>query len=541
MIHPQKVKSMRSVVRIPASRIAVWCIPGGAMLGLIGFLLALGTVVALPRACHGCTALIAGRSTTADGSILFAKTEDDTEDDVDFLWHIPRRQHRPHAMVPLRLGGAVPQAAETYAYFWDQVPGADYSNFVVNEWGLAIGSNACPSREDSPEEVAARGDLVDGGIGFELRMILAERARTAREAVELAARLLDEYGYAASGRCLHIVGPQEAWQLQMVCGKQYVARRVKDNEVAIIANTYSIREVDTADARNFICSPRLVDYAIERGWYDPAGGKPFDFAAAYASPTARTNPRNTDRQWDLARLLDRTMRLSWREAREGRMPVAVEPDRKLTVKDIMAIFRDHFEGTPLDSTQNHALCPHRAPVRSICWATTHRATIVQQRKWLPPQVGTVIWRALEAPCTSGFVPWYLGVTRIPPAFQMAAVRADTTTRSRVDFHFDMPRGSVQGSAEPSGELFKRLGDLIDADYAHRSGTARQTWAAFEQQELALQPVIEKTALDLYKRDWGLAREYLTLYQNALATRSLELAHGLLVELGGESPPVPQAP
>ena len=485
-------------------------------------------------AIFGCSALIAGRGTTVDGSIIFAKTEDDTAEDIDFLWYIPRRRHEPGSVVKLQNGGAVPQVAQTWGFFWDQCPGAPFSNNVVNEWGVSLGSDACPSREDPVETVAERGDLVDGGLAFELRIILAERAKTAREAVEIAAGLLDAYGYNASGRCLHIVCPEEAWQLQMVRGKQYVARRVRDDEVAITANTYTIREVDMEDRQNFVCSPRLIEYAVERGWYDPGSGEPFDFAAAYADPGAYDDPRNTDRTWGMARLLDGDYPLSWEEARRGVMPPAVKPDRKLTLEEIMTIFRDHYEGTALDSTDGYRISPHRSSVRPICCDRSHRTTIIQQRNWLPPSIGTVVWRALEPPCLTGFVPWYLGVRRIPAAFQMAPVRADTARAARVDFHFNMPKETWELGLESSGALFKLMAKLTDEDYAGTIGMVRSVWEGFEEVALELQPRIEETALELFKRDESLALEFLTLYSNALAVKSLETARGLIEKMDGDS-------
>ncbi len=485
---------------------------------------------ALEQYPFNCTALIAGRGTTVDGSIFFAKTEDDSFEDIDFLWYIPRRQHAPRSVVKLQNGGEIPQVAETYAYFWDQNPGTPFSNSVVNEWGVALGSNACPSREDDVETVTARGDIIDGGLAFELRIILAERAKTAREAVEIAAELLDTCGYNASGRCLHIVGPNEAWQLQMVRGKQYVARRVRDEEVAIVANTYSIREVDPGDTENFVCSPRLIEYATERGWYDPANGKPFDFAAAYASPRMHTIWVNTDRQWNMARLLQKDFPITWQEARTGVMPVSVRPDRKLTVKDCMDIVRNHYEGTPLDSTDSYAISPHLARFRPICCNATHRTTIVQQRSWLPREIGTVVWRALEPPCASVFVPWYLGATRIPAAFQMAPLRADTTSRRRVDFHFNMPPETWRLGLESSGAMFKLFSNIVDGDYKEAIGLVRKTWDEFEAREFELQPVVDETALRLYEKDKPIALEYLTLYTNALAQASFEAARELIEKL-----------
>ncbi len=485
------------------------------------------TVTGEGQGRHGCSALIAGRGTTVDGSILFAKTEDDTPESIDFLWYIPRRSHEPGTVVKLQNGGTIPQVIETHAFFWDQCPGTAFSNNIVNEWGVSLGSDACPSREDPVEEVAKRGDIVEGGLAFELRIVLAERAKTAREAVELAAKLLDTYGYNASGRCLHIVGPKEAWQLQMVRGKQYVARRVRDDEVAITANTYTIREVDMNDSKNFVCSPRLIDYAIERGWYDPSSGEPFDFAAAYADPGAYDNPRNTDRTWGMARMLDNDFPVSYEEARTGVLPPAVRPDHKLTVGEVMKIFRDHYEGTVLDSTEGYRISPHRSPVRPICCDASHRTTIIQQRSWLPPEIGTIVWRALEPPCTTVFVPWYLGVTRIPAPFRAAPFRADTTLMARVDFHFDMPEETWRPSLESSGYLFKLLGNLIDGDYAKTIQFLRNVWDEFEAEEFAMQPAAEETALKLYKKDKTLALEFLTLYSNALAQKSLETARSLI--------------
>lgn len=495
-------------------------------------------VVATTAASHddatlkGCTALIAGNKTTVDGSILYVKTEDDSRDDIDYLWYVPRRKHKPGSVIRLHNGGTIPQVAETYAYFWDECPGTAYSNAILNEWGVAFGSNACSSKEDPVEEVEARGDLVDGGLGFELRMILAERSKTAREAVLLAAELLDAYGYNASGRNLNIVGPKEAWQLQMVRGKQYVARRVRDEEVSLIANTYSIREVDVNDPEYFVCSPRLIEYAIERGWYDPDSSGVFDFAGAYAPNEWYTNPSNTDRHWDMARLLAKDFPITWEDARTGVLPVSVQPDRKLTLGDVMAIFRDHNEGTDLYRPDSSTTSPHVGP--TICNNGSHRTTIVQQRSALPPEIGTIVWRSLDRPCASVFVPWYLGVTRIPGVFRNAPESFYATEKDILDYHFHMPAGAWKPDLESSGSVFKLLTSLVDADYLNTIAIVRKEWDAFEEAAFRLQPEIEETALDLYRKDRALAREFLTAYSNGLATRSFETAKQLIREL----PPSP---
>ena len=478
-----------------------------------------------------CTVLIAGKNTTVDGSILFAKTEDDGAKEVDYLWYVPGKIHEPGSVVKLKAGGAIPQVRETYAYFWDQCPGTSYSNGIINQWGVAFGSNGCASKEDPVEEVEARGDLVNGGLGFKLRMILAERAKTAREAVLIAAKLLDKYGYNASGRNLNIVGPNEAWQLQLVRGKNYVARKVQDNEVVIIANTFTIREVDMKDKENFICSPTLISYAIKRGWYDPGKDGEFDFAKAYAPERIHKSPSNNYRQWILAKLLNKTFPITMAESRKGVMPVAVKPDRKLSLRDIMTILRNHSEGTSLDKSgftpgEKYSKTPHQTPY-CICNYGTHRTTIVQQRSWLPPALGTVIWRALDEPCSSGFVPWYLGATRIPEEFRKAPESLYTTKKNLLDFHFKSPAETWDLDMETASGVFTHLGRMVDDHYSKVIDDVKSEWKKFEDQAFALQPIIEKSALELYNQDKELAHEYLNLYTASQAIKSLNTAKRLL--------------
>jgi dipeptidase len=55
-----------------------------------------------------------------------------------------------------------------------------------------------------------------------------------------------------------------------VNGKHWVAQRVPDDKVAPIPNCYTIQGIDLRDTVNFLGSPDIIEYAITRGWYDPA-------------------------------------------------------------------------------------------------------------------------------------------------------------------------------------------------------------------------------------------------------------------------------
>ncbi len=118
------------------------------------------------RESIACTTVIAGKNTTKDGSILFAKAEDDKNFQLDYLWYIDRKIYTQNSVMHTLGGLEIPQIAETYAYFWDQTPKTKFSNMLINEWGVAFGSNACTSREDDLKELEKSGEITQGGIGF---------------------------------------------------------------------------------------------------------------------------------------------------------------------------------------------------------------------------------------------------------------------------------------------------------------------------------------------------------------------------------------
>jgi len=506
----------------------------------VGFLLAASIVGTLPA--RACTVVIAGKNTTENGSILFGKTEDDGGMQVDYLWRFPRRNHSQGAFLQANLQGLkIPQRSQSYAYWLDATPPTHYSNMVVNEWGVAFGSNGCQSREDPVKVLEEKGQIEDGGIGFMLRIILAQRAKTARQAVLMAADLIDQYGYRPSGRNLNIVGPDEAWQLQMVRGRHYVARRVQDDEVVIVANTFSIREVDMNDRDNFIASPDLIDYAVERGWYDPEEDGTFDFARAYSARDVHLSNSNNHRQWIMARVLNKGFPLSLEEAEIGRMPVSVKPDHTLEVRDIMNLLRNHYEGTGLDKSEGHQYSPHHTP-HTICRYSTHKATVVQQRSDMPVEIGTVLWRALGQPCQSVFVPWYLGTQSFPGVYtrksynrtgksQTELLDDQATNAAFAAYHFNFPFWKHRETdVHTASGLFHALGKMVDAHYASNHEKVRRAFDRMENHALQMQPLVEKKAQQLYQQDRQKALKYLTDYSHYYALDACQKARELSVRL-----------
>jgi dipeptidase len=440
---------------------------------------------------------VAGRGATEGGGVLFGHNEDNDLDDIAGMVCVPRTGHAPGGWVLFDGGARIPQVDTTHAYWRLQMPGLDHSDTFVNEHGVAVASNSCPSREDAPE-------LIEGGVGGPwLRRLVAERARTARQGVELVGSLVERFGYAASGRTLLICDAREGWLVALVHGRHWAAARVPDDEVAVLANTYTIRAIDPADIVNYLACPDLIAYAVARGWHESTPG-PFDFAAVYADPGSHASPDNTCRQWSgLVRLTDGDVPA----AESGRLPFAARAAAPLVPADLFAVLRDHYEGTHLYRPRpGEAGSPHDHPPSAICRSRTNSSSVLELRSQAPPLTATVWWLALWQPCSSPYVPFYPGARAVPAKLQLG----------------DAPLG-----AAPAYGLFAALSRWVDRDFAGRMATVSAEWRACEREAAQAQPGREQEALALLPAQPDRAAASLSAWSTAVLDRCLERARALM--------------
>ncbi len=222
----------------------------------ISVLLVLGIVLLLQWSrCEGCFSIVVGKKASTDGYVIMAHNEDDTPPQIVHHLKVPRKRHARGEKVTLRNGGRLDQVAQTWGYIWSEMPGMLFSDSYINEWGVGVTSDNCPSRED-------RAEITDGGIGYMLRRLVAERAKTARQGVLLAGKLVERFGYIDSGRTYIICDPQEGWLFCVVNGKHWLAQRVADDKIAMVANTYTVRQVDLSDTDNILASDDIIEYMI---------------------------------------------------------------------------------------------------------------------------------------------------------------------------------------------------------------------------------------------------------------------------------------
>lgn len=342
-----------------------------------------------------CSTVIVGKDVSATGNILIGHNEDNGGRILTQQHWVPAATHAKGEMLKFEPAAAmIPQVEKTFGFFWSQTydpSGASFSDGFVNENGVVIVSNACTGIYDD--------DIMptkDGGIGYGIRRLMAERATSARHAVDIAIKLLGEYGYFSEGRTYTIADAKEAWQLAIHQGNTWVARRVQDNELVYIPNNFMMDKVDATDTENVIVAPGMIERAIKNGRYKPA--KPgvysdFNYRVAVAPAERRSADYNLSRN-----------NLAWnkiigKNITDGeKFPYAATPNKKWTVADVKDLLRTH-EGNIAEQDKQWM---HTNSL-GICRATTHESEVFELNANPLLIAG---FRALARPCETPYIPFF---------------------------------------------------------------------------------------------------------------------------------------
>jgi dipeptidase len=472
----------------------------------------------LPMAFHAaaeenCFTILAGQAATIDGSVMLAHNEDGSVERYFInVRKIPSQKHKSGSTISLKRNGSLAQVSETYGFLWLESIGEDFGDSCFNEKGLTITSNQCVSREDKPE-------LKDGGIGFMLRRLMVERASTARQAVEIAGKLIDKYGYYSSGRTYAIADPNEAWILNVVRGKHWIAKRVPHNHVAVIANRYTIDNIDLKDTKNYLGSPDIVSYAVKRRWYNPQTGGNFNFSKVYSAPLNYSADLNVLRQWRGTNLLAKK-----KFTVDSMLPFSFIPNGKLTPPILFRVLRDHYEETEYDSTRQSQRSPNASRHMTICNESTHYAFVAQLRKSLPQEYAHLIWISFGRPDSNAFSPWYTSISSPPEGYTF------NSSKNMMELHFKPPKTLFTFNPEYAFWYFVKLSMNVDRQYRTRIKMVRKEWRNFENYALKMRKKMEKDFGSLVKRNRFIAQKLINNYVAKLEYRRWFLVSELLFSM-----------
>lgn len=403
-----------------------------------------------------CTNFLITKGASTDGSTMITYAAD-SHSLYGELYYRAAGKHDPNLLIDVyewdtgKKLGQIKQAAQTYSVVGN-----------MNEFQLAISETTFGGREELQDTTG----IIDYGS---LIYLTLQRAKTAREAIQVMNELVTTYGYYSSGESISISDPNEVWVMEIIGkgkkildkkgkvdskkntkGAVWVAYKIPDGYISGHANQARITKLLKADGVKAITSKDLkkinlpsiecvystdvVNYAKQIGIFNGTF-EDFSFSDVYAPLTFGAARSCEARVWAGFMKANKAEMARFETYARGedlseRMPLWIKPDRKLSVLDAMDLMRDHYEGTSLDMTKDVGAGPFACPYR---WrpmgfevdgkkyvherATSTQQTafsfVTQSRSWLPNAIGGILWFGVDDTYTTCYVPMYCGITEIP--------------------------------------------------------------------------------------------------------------------------------
>ncbi|MDP6636793.1 MAG: C69 family dipeptidase [Phycisphaerae bacterium] len=490
------------------------------------------TLILIHGASAACTVIIVGSRASTDGSTIASQTADGMFDSnitvvpgrefpagatADVFWGITGQSPRPPKKI-----GRIPQARQTHAYFHVGYP-------FMNEHQLVLAESTISQHAGMKTSPGKNAIMTIE----QLQVFALQRTKTAREAIKLMGSLAEKYGFLGSyelnGESLAVADGKECWLFEVFSvgrawdpksgksGAVWAAQRIPDDHVFCMANISRIREIDLTRSDYFLASANYKQFAIDSGRYDPKSGRPFIWQEAYTPPKGG---------WSLKSefIRNRLYMFYKTVAPSGDWPVtkkitdypfSIKPEKKMNVRDVIALMRSTFKGTPLDTEahpnwkKSRLATPYPSAElqkifkvkfnRPIAVRDCSHGFVAQSRKWLPDAIGGAGWFYLDNPHTSCFAPIYAGVTRFPDSWKTYDRRKSNRKSARWAF------------AEMDNIVNRRYQDIIR--------DLRKVRTPLEADFFAKQSTIEAKALAAYKRSPSEAARILTDYSNTSMQRA----------------------
>jgi dipeptidase len=463
----------------------------------------------------GCTNFLITRGASADGCTMISYAAD-SHVLYGELYYTPPGRHIKGSLLDVvewdtgKYLGKIEQVEETFSVVGN-----------INEHQVAIGETTYGGREElhNPKGIMDYGSLM---------YIMLQRARSAREGILIISDLVDKYGYCSEGESFSISDKNEVWIMEIIGkgpdrkGAAWVARRIPDGYICAHANQSRIRQFPLNDPKNCLYDKEVISFAREKGYFN-GKDEDFSFADTYAPPDYGALRFCEVRVWSMFRRAAPSLNLSadYIKGVEGAepLPLWIKPDKKLSVRNVMELMRDHLEGTELDMTKGIGSGPYKLPYRwrPLTWkvdgveyfnerATSTQQTgfsfITQSRSWLPDVIGGIIWFGVDDTYSTVYVPMYCSMREIPKAYAVGTA----------DFnHFNW---------ESAFWVFNFVSNYAYQRYCDMIQDIQKVQQQLEGFFISNQPEIEKAAMESYTEAPQLAREYLTEYSVKMAEKTV---------------------
>lgn len=405
---------------------------------------------------HACTNFIVTKGASKDGSVMITYAAD-SHTRYGAIAFYPAADHKPGDLCEVyhyesgKFLGTIPEVAHTYSVIQ-----------FMNEHQVAIGETTfggLDSLGSQPGAILDYGSLMKIGL---------QRSKSAREMIRIITELAGQYGYASAGESFSISDANEAWIMEIIGkgkyekGAVWVARLIPDGCVSGHANQARIttfpfqRSNDWNDpAQTVYHSADVISFAKTYGFYkgDDAW---FSFSDVY-NPLNFGGARFCDaRVWSFFRKVSKSVRddrtctdyaLGMFSRQDhlndgspnpngyvsNRLPLWVKPDSPVSLQQVMAAMRDHYEDTPLEMRYDLGAGPFQLPYRwrpmeftvdsvmylnerAIATQQTGYSFVAQSRNWLADPFGGIYWFGVDDADGCVYAPMYCGIREIPQSY-----------------------------------------------------------------------------------------------------------------------------
>ena len=425
---------------------------------------------------EACTTIIVGSKQMADGSMIYARSDDSTSVKATKLAWYPAGKG-PDEFVALDSPFRCPLPPVRRAF--SALERAD----LPYHWGEA-GFNDAGVGMSSTETIFSKKEVLDldpyveGGLAENcVFQIILPYISTAREGVLRLGELIEKYG-SAEGFGIAFMDEAETWYLENAGGHRWLAKKMPADKYFVSGNQSRYRDYDPKED---LASADLVEWAREHKLFTGE----FDFHEAYSLESENDKTYNYPRVWYLQQLFTPSVKT---DVKVNNFPVYQKADRKLTVEDIKAAFRSHYDGTEHDPyLHNNPKEPYR-PVSIFRTINTH---ILQVRPGLPKEIGRLDYMAEGMADLCVYLPLYQGVTSYPKAYGVGR------------------KFSQKSSAYWT---FRKVAALGMVDYNRYAPIIKKRYAALEAEMTASQKKLEAAFIKLCKGHADAPLEALNLLQ-----------------------------
>ena len=366
------------------------------------------------RDAKACTAVYVGKDVSADGTTIMAKSNDCGDVFGDYIAVEKAVKNKPGRKMPIDQGGSV----------FTEIPATTYK-YVCTPWmnstmaynKLCRDATICSNEKgvsmlmsitSFSNAAALKADpLIELGLTeFTAVDLVVCQSATAREAVKVLCSLLDKYGSSEINIAL-IADQNEAWYVDMYTGHQYAAVKLPSDKVCAFGNEFSLEYL--SDYEESIVSPDLEILAQKKGFAVYGKNKELNLYLTYSGPSMTTNYSHM-RTWIGHQILSPFV-YNEDYDKAALYPLCFEPDKKVSLQDVMEIMRNRFDGTEYSPDETG-----RTDMRVIGTDTALSVHIAQIYHDLPADICSVIWESAGPAIYGVFVPVSNASLRVGAAY-----------------------------------------------------------------------------------------------------------------------------